>query len=92
MATTLESTCVSMCSLDYKERFVAEYEQLAIRYMALKDMVDNWDKGTLNFQPICTRETYNKQLKAMSDYLDILWIRSKVEGIKLVGREFYGRN
>lgn len=46
-------------------------------------MIDNWDNGTLNFTPTCPRATYNLQLRAMKDYLDILEVRAKIEGISL---------
>lgn len=32
---------------------------------------------------VCPRATYNFQLRAMKDYLDILEIRAKIEGIDL---------
>lgn len=48
-----------------------------------KKMVENWDKGILPFTPTCPRETYNFQLKAMKDYLDILVVRAKIENIEL---------
>ena len=46
-------------------------------------MIENWDKGTLSFTPTCPRETYNFQLRAMKDYMDILIVRAKIEGIQL---------
>lgn len=43
----LEETVEGMLSKDYEERFVAEYQQLLIRYEyeRLKKMLDDWDKG-----------------------------------------------
>lgn len=49
----LEETVEGMLSKDYEERFVAEYQQLLIRYEGLKKMLDNWDKGKLSFIPTC---------------------------------------
>ena len=72
-----------MSSTDYKERFLAEYYQLETRYLKLKAMVDKWDAGTLEFTPTCPRATYNFQLRAMKDYLDILTIRAKMEGVEI---------
>ena len=43
-----------MNSEDYRERFVAEYKQLVIRYKTLRNMLDKWYKGELNFEPTCT--------------------------------------
>ena len=59
----LKDTVQLMQSDDYKDRFRAEYQQLAIRYKKLKKMVDDWDN--LNFIPICPKSTYNMQLRAM---------------------------
>ena len=37
----LEDTIEDMLSSDYKRRFIAEYNQLKIRYDKLRNMVDN---------------------------------------------------
>jgi len=76
-------TVEGMNSPDYKERFIAEYQQLAIRYNGLKAMLDKWDKGELNFSPTCPRSTYNMQIKAMTDYLAVLEARALMEHIEL---------
>lgn len=79
----LASTCEMMVSEDYKERFKAEYIQLRNRYNGLIRMVDRWDNGALSFTPTCPRATYNFQLRAMKEYLDILEVRAKIENIDL---------
>ena len=79
----LAATAALMTSENYKDRFKAEYIQLKNRYEGLKRMIDKWDNGTLSFTPTCPRATYNFQLRAMKDYLDILEIRAKIEGINL---------
>ncbi|MDY2912477.1 MAG: hypothetical protein SOT58_10595 [Agathobacter sp.] len=79
----LSETVEMMNSTDYKERFKAEYNQLAIRYRGLKTMLDNWDNGTLKFEPTCPRSTYNMQIKAMTDYLAVLEARAVMENIVL---------
>lgn len=79
----LAATAALMTSEDYKDRFKAEYIQLKNRYEGLKRMTDSWDNGTLNFTPTCPRATYNFQLRAMKEYLDILEVRAKIEGINL---------
>lgn len=79
----LASTCEMMVSEDYKERFKAEYVQLKNRYDGLLRMIDIWDNGKLLFTPTCPRATYNFQLRAMKEYLDILEIRAKIENIDL---------
>lgn len=81
----LAQTAEGMCSTDYKERFVAEYTQLKNRLNVLKKMLSDWDNPDteLTFIPSCPRELYDYQVKAMEDYLNILKIRAKIEGLKL---------
>ena len=83
----LKETAAMMSSADYKERFAAEYYQLETRYIKLNAMVEKWDKGELNFTPTCPRATYDFQLRAMKDYLGILQIRAKMEGVELNSEE-----
>ena len=79
----LRDTVGMMNSEDYKERFKAEYQQNVIRYKKLAAMLEKWDKGELNFKPVCPRSTYNMQIKAMTDYIAILEARAVMEGIEL---------
>ena len=79
----LKDTATLMTSKDYKERFKAEYYQVKIRYEKLLAMINKWEKGELTFTPTCPKETYNFQLRAMKEYLDILVIRAKIENIDL---------
>lgn len=80
---TLKETVEMMNSADYKERFIAEYEQLVIRYKGLKNMLEKWDKRELNFEPTCPRSTYNMQIKAMTDYIAVLEARAVMENVEL---------
>lgn len=80
---TLKDTVEMMNSLDYKERFIAEYNQLVIRYKGLRNMLDKWNRGELEFKPTCPRSTYNMQLKAMADYIAVLEARAEMEGVEL---------
>ena len=77
----LKDTINLMTSEDYKERFQAEYQQLVIRYKKLKDMLDKWDKGELNFLPTCPRGVYNLQIRAMTDYIAVLEARAAIEQV-----------
>lgn len=79
----LSDTVELMNSSDYRERFIAEYQQLVIRYKGLRNMLDKWDRGELNFKPTCPRSTYNMQIKTMTDYIAILEARAVMEGIIL---------
>lgn len=79
----LSETIEGMLSKDYQERFIAEYQQLVIRYKGLRKMLGNWDRGKLSFVPTCPRSTYNLQIKAMTDYIAVLEARAVMEGIDL---------
>lgn len=80
--TELRDTVEMMNSEDYKERFRAEYCQVAIRFQKLQKMLEKWDKGELDFCPTCPRRIYNIQIKAMADYLAALEVRAVMEGIE----------
>jgi hypothetical protein len=77
----LKDTIDLMTSEDYKKRFMAEYYQLETRYLRLHKMFEKWDD--LPFKPTCPKSWYEKQLKAMYDYLMVLISRSVQEDISL---------
>lgn len=79
----LKDTIELMISNDYKNRFLAEYQQLIIRRDGLKAMLKKWDKGELDFKPTCPRGAYDIQLKAMDDYASVLEARAAMENIEL---------
>ena len=79
----LADTVEMMNSADYKERFKAEYAQLVIRYYGLRNMLEKWDNGTLEFEPTCPRSTYNLQIEAMVNYIAVLEARAVMEDVDL---------
>lgn len=79
----LADTVEMMNSDEYKERFKAEYTQLVIRYYGLRNMLEKWDNGTLEFELTCPRSTYNLQIKTMTDYIAVLEARAVMEDIDL---------
>lgn len=79
----LSDTYNLMCSIDYKDRFVAEYQQLRIRYDKLSEMVSKYISGELDFELQCSIDVLKKQLVVMGEYLDVLRIRAEIEGITL---------
>ena len=83
MSKILNKLSKLMLNSDYKERLIKEYTELKTRYNRLQEMLNKWDEGKLDFNPTCPRELYNMQLRAMKEYLDILIIRTKFEGIQL---------
>lgn len=80
---SLEDTIELMKSDDYKERFVAEYMQLKIRYNNLHKMLVQHDAGTLAFEPTSPILVLKNQKSFMGQYLNQLEIRAEIEGIVL---------
>ena len=72
-----------MNSEEYRDRFKAEYYQVYIRFVKLKDMLKKWDKDELDFENNCTYSTYEMQIKAMRDYISVLEARAVMENIDL---------
>lgn len=80
---TLLDTVEQMLSSDYRNRFVAEYRQLKIRYQKLHRMVVCYEAGTLDFTPDCPLDLLKKQKAAMGEYLYCLELRAEIEKISL---------
>lgn len=79
----LQDTVNLMQSTDYKDRFIAEYWQLKIRYDKLTKFLSDWDNDTLTIQPSCARGIHEAQLSAMKEYLHILEMRATIEKIEI---------
>lgn len=79
----LKDTVTMMGSADYKERFVAEYAQLKIRYKKLYAVLEKYAADKLDFKPTCPIEILYEQLDHMEAYLNVLETRAKYEGIEL---------
>lgn len=79
----LKDTVAQMTSDDYKDRFEAEVNQLEIRIAKLKDMIEKYKAGKLEFIPACPPELLDQQLKSMYDYLRCLRTRAEIEGIEV---------
>ena len=75
----LKETIEMMQSADYKERFIAEYRQLKIRYTKLHNMLVKADAGTLDFTPTCPLDLLREQ-KALMGTLEV---RAQIEGVDL---------
>lgn len=80
---TLKDTSLLMCSENYKDRFLAEYIQLAIRYYSLRKMITKYEAGTLEFAPTCHISILKGQLNDMENYMKVLEVRAEIEKIKL---------
>lgn len=79
----LNDTIDLMTSSDYKDRFAAEYWQTKIRYTKLREMINKYKNGELNFTPKCTVEIFEEQCKYMAMYIGLLESRAEIEGIEL---------
>lgn len=80
---TLQDTIRLMNSDSFKDRFVAEYYQLRIRYQKLHAMTVKYEAGKLDFTPSCPLDLLKKQETAMFHYLDIMEVRAELENIDL---------
>ena len=85
----LKETVEKMTSTDYKERFVAEYQQTKIRYEKLKHFCDVIEASkiakTEEPKHDCPLQLLREQQTVMGQYLHILELRSVIENIDLGG-------
>lgn len=79
----LKDTIELMNSVNYEDRFKAEYYQLKIRIEKLFIMLDKYKRGELNFTPKCSYEMLSSQLNSMCIYLSCLEDRATIEDINL---------
>lgn len=93
MALEFKDTIAGMQSKDYKERFIAEYQQTKIRYEKLKAFNNKIEAAEMTaecggkFVPMpdhdCPYEILRDQQRTMGQYLHILEVRAVIEGITL---------
>jgi hypothetical protein len=79
----LKDTVENMLSDSYKNRFIAEYQQLDIRLKKLSEFLDKYAADELDFTPSCPYEILLRQKFVMKMYKDILEQRALIEGISL---------
>lgn len=83
----LKETVELMNSEDYKERFVAEYHQVKIRYEKLKNFCNKIEVEEMLGKEVtkhdCPLELLREQQKYMGLYLSILEKRALIESIVL---------
>ena len=83
----LKETIELMCSSDYKERFVAEYRQVKIRYEKLKNFCNKIEVETMlgkeETKHDCPLELLREQKRYMGLYLSILEKRALIENVEL---------
>ena len=71
----------------WKERFVKEYWELDDRINKLNNMLDDWIRGVLKFEPKSSKELFLVQYNTMCAYRNILEERARIEGIPLFEKE-----
>lgn len=83
----LKETVELMNSEDYKERFIAEYHQVKIRYEKLKNFCNKIEVETMLGKEVtkhdCPLELLREQQKYMGLYLSVLEKRALIENIVL---------
>lgn len=83
----LKETVELMNSEDYKERFVAEYHQVKIRYEKLKNFCNKIEVEEMLGKEVtkhdCPLELLREQQKYMGLYLSILKKRALIENVEL---------
>lgn len=79
----LDDTINGMISDDYKERFIAEYQQVAIRCNKLDNLIRLYKSGELEFTLNCSIDLLTSQLCAMKEYKELLEIRADIEDINI---------
>lgn len=78
-----KNTVNGMCSEDWKERLVAEYQQLNERIYRLHKMLVLWERNRLDYTPNYPRYIAEKQLESMQKYRESLEYRAICEDIDL---------
>lgn len=83
----LKETIELMCSEDYKERFVAEYHQVKIRYEKLKNFCNKIEVETMlgkeETKHDCPLGLLREQQEYTGLYLSVLEKRALIENVEL---------
>ncbi len=71
--------------MDYKQRMVKEFRELATRMDKLAQIIVRYERGELDFEPKCSIELLRTQYSIMCAYSDVLAERARIEDIGLYG-------
>ena len=80
---TIQDTISLMNSIDYKDRFRAEFYQLQIRIEKLSLMLDKYFNKELDYEPKCDYDLLHEQLIHMISYRNVMKERARIEKIQL---------
>lgn len=67
----------------YQDRMRVEYLELPVRAGGLRDMLQRYADGTLDFEPVCPITLLSRQLDVMDEYANLLRHRAKIEHVNL---------
>lgn len=67
----------------YQDRMRVEYRDLTARAGRLRDMLQRYADGTLDFEPTCPITLLSRQLDVMDEYANLLRHRAKIEHVNL---------
>lgn len=79
----LKDTIELMTSTDYKDRFIAEYNQLTIRLGKLNAIISKIKENKIEFNISSSLKLLEVQAVYMDAYAGVLRDRAKIEGINL---------
>lgn len=79
----LKDTIDLMTSPDWKDRFLAEYLQVKIRYEKLHRLIVRREVGMIDFNTSIPLESWKEQAKHMGLYLNELEKQAVLHGIEL---------
>lgn len=80
---SLKATVEGMISDGYRDRFIAEYQQVSIRERNLSEVVTAYKNNELDFEPDSPIELLDMQLDIMRAYKKTLQRRAQHEHIIL---------
>ena len=83
LAAADQAQPASAAESDYEERMRVEYRELTARAGRLRDMLQRYADGTLDFEPVCPISLLSRQLDVMDEYANLLRHRAKIEHVNL---------
>ena len=83
LATADQAQPATADGSDHKERMRVEYRDLTARAGRLREMLQRYADGTLDFELVCPIGLLSRQLDVMDEYALILRRRANIEHISL---------
>lgn len=83
LATADRAQPASADGSDYEGRLRVEYLELTARAGRLRDMLQRYADGTLDFELVCPISLLSRQLDVMDEYAGLLRHRAKLEHVDL---------